>query len=596
MADMIFLTKLKPEPMGAHDASKAYGINSLVMSADGAAAYLSVKDVPAGTPLTNAEYWKIHTDLSKTKQSVEEAAAKALAARDEMMEIARNLADPVHVEGNPNRVEGLVGGLPFDSVVTVLEPKQAGSWKNLLPYIAKTTKNGVTFETLADGGVHISGTATALTLAEFECNIVLNGNYVFSMGNKSALGDTLQIRLLDSSGSQGNSNITAANVDAYVTMNTSKVIKKFVIRVAASTAYDVTIYPMLEAGTVKTAFEPAGDIFPISGWTDAKLTRTGKNLFSGSPNKLISNGITLEKDRGSEVTVYGSAAITLGMRVFETQLPAGTYTFSIGEIGNVNRFEPCIDGTPIAQLWSGDTWTLTLEAAADVGLNMIVSKDADCGTEDNPTRIKVQLESGADATGYEPYRGEACSADFGRTVYGGRLDWQKGVLKADRAIVVFNGTEAAWVRHDASGLVYINAFSNPELPVQGQGSPYGVSSHYRRTTANNYFDMEDGEFATGLHQFSSITAYAIFKDAKNGASVDAWKAYLAAQAAAGTPVQVVYKLAAPVEIPLMPREIKQLEGTNTLYGDGSIDINGRAKPGAQLISRIEALETAILNA
>lgn len=367
-----------------------------------------------------------------------------------LLEVVKNLTEPVEAEGNPVRMENLVGGLPFDGVVTVLEPKQAG------------------------GG------------------------------------------------------------------------------------------------------EAAPDnIRSISGWTGTNLVRTGKNLFSGSRNKQISNGLYLEKDRGSEVTVYGTPSVTLGMRVFETQMPAGTYTFSIGEIGNVNRFEPCIDGTPIAQLWSGDTWTLTLEAAADVGLNMIVSKGADCGTEDNPTRIKVQLESGADATGYEPYRGEACSADFGRTVYGGRLDWQKGVLKADRAIVAFNGAEAAWVRHDASGLVYINAFSNPELPVQGQGSPYGVCSHFRRTTANNYFDMEDGEFATGLHQFSSITAYAIFKDAKNGASVDAWKAYLAAQYAAGTPVQVVYKLAAPVEIPLTPQEIKQLEGTNTLYGDGMIRIEGR---------------------
>ncbi|MBQ5641892.1 MAG: hypothetical protein IIV05_08820, partial [Ruminococcus sp.] len=212
--------------------------------------------------------------------------------------MVKNLTEPVEAEGNPVKVEDLVGGLPFDSVVTVLEPVQAGSGE--------------------------------------------------------AAPDNIR---------------------------------------------------------------------PISGWTGAKLVRAGKNLFSGSPDKLISNGITLEKDCGSEVTVYGSAAITLGMRIFETQLPAGTYTFSIGEIGNVNRFEPTIDNTPIAQLRSGDTWTLTLEAAAAVGLNMIVSKDADCGTEDNPTRIKVQLESGADATAYKPYQGLNLSADFGQTVYGGRLDW-----------------------------------------------------------------------------------------------------------------------------------------------------------------------------
>lgn len=451
MADMVFLTKLKPEPMGAHDASKAYGVNSLVMSADGAAAYLSVKDVPAGVQLTNAEYWKIHTDLSKTKQSAEEAAAKAMAARDEMMEIARNLADPVHAEGNPVRVEDLVGGLPFDSVATVLEPKQAG------------------------GG------------------------------------------------------------------------------------------------------EAAPDnIRSISGWTGTKLVRAGKNLFSGSPNKLISNGITLEKDRGSEVTVYGSAAITLGMRVFETQLPAGAYTFSIGEIGNVNRFEPCIDGTPIAQLWSGDTWTLTLEAAAAVGLNMIVSKNADCGTEDNPTRIKVQLESGVAATGYEPYQGLNLSADFGQTVYGGRLDWQTGELTIDRAAVTLNGTEEWNLEHEN------NWYTTRQYQDCIGGGTEVVSS---------MFPSKYGRVTAGNNIYISTSKRINVQTDAVPHTLDAFKALLAAN-----PLTVVYPLSTPIEIPLTPQEIKQLEGTNTLYGDGGIDVDGRTKPGAQLISRIEALETAILNA
>ena len=123
---MTYLTKLKPEPMGEYSLSTAYGVNSLVMSEDGAAAYISVKDVPAGTPLTNTEYWRIHTDLSAVKQSADAAAQKANAARAEMLEIARNLTDAVAKSGNPVQAE-LVGGLPFDRVATVLEPIQSGS-------------------------------------------------------------------------------------------------------------------------------------------------------------------------------------------------------------------------------------------------------------------------------------------------------------------------------------------------------------------------------------------------------------------------------------------------------------------------------------
>lgn len=81
-----YLTKLKPEPMGAHSLSTAYGVNSLVMSEDGAAAYISVKDVPAGTPLTNTEYWMPHTDLSAVKQS-----AEALKSDLERLAICKNI-------------------------------------------------------------------------------------------------------------------------------------------------------------------------------------------------------------------------------------------------------------------------------------------------------------------------------------------------------------------------------------------------------------------------------------------------------------------------------------------------------------------------
>ena len=580
MADMVFLTKLKPEPMGAHDVSKAYGVNSLVMSADGAAAYLSVKDVPAGTPLTNTEYWKIHTDLSKTKQSAEEAAAKAMAARDEMIEIARSLADPVHAEGNPNRVEDLVGGLPFDSVVTVLEPKQAN--ENLVtaqPTVQQYSSLIVNFGedktfdalTLSVDLVDAAMTASTTVVNVFNFQTASGeNNYVSSSDLGLQIGTTYNKRIAITK-----RNITCSKVYCYFTTGG---YGKWTGAVAKA---------KLELGETATDFVEPGAPRPISGWTDAKLVRAGKNLFSGSPNKLISNGITLEKDRGSEVTVYGSAAITLGMRVFETQLPAGTYTFSIGEIGNVNRFEPCIDGTPIAQLWSGDTWTLTLEAAAAVGLNMIVSKGADCGTEDNPTRVKVQLESGADATAYEPYQGEAFSADFGQTVYGGRLDWQEGVLTVDRALATLDGTERYLRGSDwADGAYQIESYLTDALMVEGYGKVADIVGSHANTEAPQY--IVNGR--VGIGQGAGNTLYLNFGSQYN--TTDLIKEYIAAQHAAGTPVQVVYKLAAPIEIPLTPQEIKQMEGTNTLYGDGGIVVNGRAK----LISRIEALETAILNA
>jgi len=348
----------------------------------------------------------------------------------------------------------------------------------------------------------------------------------------------------------------------------------------------VTVLEPKQAGGGEAAPD---NIRPISGWTGTKLVRAGKNLMP----KQTFNGIFVSNGDG----VYSLAANNTGASaVIKFPFKAGVnYTLSVTTISGAS-LKPCIivrdpdDSGMYCSNYTDASQPVTVRFENDTEWNVLLQTGSEAGHAVYGDKWVLQIEIGETATEYEPYQGLNLSADFGQTVYGGRLDWQKGVLKADKAIVAFNGTEAAWVRHDASGLMYINALQNPELPVQGQGSPYGVCSHYRRTTANNYFDMEDGEFATGMHQFSSITAYAIFKDAKNGASVDAWKAYLAGQYAAGTPVQVVYKLAAPVEIPLTPQEIKQLEGINTLYGDAGIAVNGRENLHAALVAGIRALE------
>lgn len=333
---MVFLTKLKPEPMGAHSLSVAYGVNSLVMSGDGAAAYISVKDVPAGTPLTNTDYWQPHTDLTAVRQSAEAAAQKANAARDEMMEIARSLTDAVEKSGNPVRAE-LVVGLPFDRVAMMLEPIQSGS------------------------------------------------------GDPSPT-----------------------------------------------------------------------NIRPITGWTGAELNH--------------SNAAGVE------------------------------YTYA---------------------------------------------------------------------------------ADFGQTVYGGTLNWQTGVMTVDRGYKALDGTEN-WSR-DSNGFYspldglnkaydYMDAITCSHMPTAKSHNTFGGVSY----AVSGYHD-EKNSYPTKNWLYAKNTATP---------TVDDWKAYLAAQYAAGTPVQIAYKLATPTTIQLTSQEIKQLQGVNTLYGDGSISIVGRANPALALDARIAALEAA----
>ena len=75
------------------------------------------------------------------------------------------------------------------------------------------------------------------------------------------------------------------------------------------------------------------------------------------------------------------------------------------------------------------------------------------------------------------------------------------------------------------------------------------------------------------------------------ANIDELNAYLAAQYAAGTPVQIAYKLAKPVPFTATGAQpIPALAGANTILTDAdSATVTGRADP----IKRIEDLEAAV---
>nr|DAF68050.1 MAG TPA: hypothetical protein [Caudoviricetes sp.] len=72
-------------------------------------------------------------------------------------------------------------------------------------------------------------------------------------------------------------------------------------------------------------------------------------------------------------------------------------------------------------------------------------------------------------------------------------------------------------------------------------------------------------------------------------NADGWKSYLAAQYAAGTPVQIAYKLATPTPIQATgAQSIPALAGCNTVLTDAdSVTVTGRADP-AHAIAALQA--------
>lgn len=114
-----------------------------------------------------------------------------------------------------------------------------------------------------------------------------------------------------------------------------------------------------------------------------------------------------------------------------------------------------------------------------------------------------------------------------------------------------------------------------------------VCNKYATRSANDTYTVHTGiSVEAESHKY-----FRIYDEAYADKGVDAWKAYLAAQYAAGTPVQVCYKLATPVPFTATGgAALSALDGVNTVITDAdSVAVSGRADP----IKRIADLEAAV---
>ena len=147
------------------------------------------------------------------------------------------------------------------------------------------------------------------------------------------------------------------------------------------------------------------------------------------------------------------------------------------------------------------------------------------------------------------------------TVYGGEVDAVTGDAKETWKTLTLDGTEN-WKYESNSYFVGHNILSNLPTEIDGKCSHFIYSFNF---AGNCIFCTGDSVY-TGPELTSKYT------------DVAAWKTYLAAQYAAGTPVQIAYKLAKPVSFTATGAQpIPALSGTNTLLTDAdSVSVSGRA--------------------
>ena len=197
----------------------------------------------------------------------------------------------------------------------------------------------------------------------------------------------------------------------------------------------------------------------------------------------------------------------------------------------------------------------------------------------------VQVEIGSSPTFYVPYNA-TLTAQTGGMIYSGTLDWNKGEMVVDIGGIALDGTEGWTLQNDK---YYVLQDSSLSLP-SGQDM-YCISSHFKSIT----WLEGDNSGVIGVNGTYGIRAYVM----ELFPTLDAWKAFLSAQHAADTPVQVCYKLATPVNISLTPLQITALAGLNTVYSDAdemTVDFNRDNYVPHYSLENIGAASKADLNA
>lgn len=186
-------------------------------------------------------------------------------------------------------------------------------------------------------------------------------------------------------------------------------------------------------------------------------------------------------------------------------------------------------------------------------------------------------------TTYAPYIGQTATLTLPETIYGGTVDAVTGEGLGMWKLLTLDGTEP-WNAVGSGDTLYFQSTSiSIGTRVLSRGD-YCTTFPIASVSSSNTVQGVSG-WKTSLY-----LRWSTFAD------VAALKSYLAAQYAAGTPVQVCYKLATPTPITATGAQpISALSGVNTVLTDAdSVTVTGRADP-IKLITDLEDAVASMTN-
>lgn len=296
------------------------------------------------------------------------------------------------------------------------------------------------------------------------------------------------------------------------------------------------------------------NIRPISGWTGAKVTHTGKNIFNADVLLTLN---TWAKNNGvySGMNTRPMIEFADGIVPNIKFIPNTQYTFSCyfksEEQKNTSFGFVYDDGTKASTSFNNTTDT-KISVTSTSGKN-VVGFYISYGSSTRIYLHDIMLEKGNTATAYEPYAGQVYEISFpagAGTIYGGTLTINQdgsGTLFVDKGFLSLNTADMdngenypGWSHSGIRALIgsgksaiYINQIMNV-------GTIFSVNTQY---TSNDilYLPKEYGVYGYGLTETE-------------------WKAM-------NLTVQICVNLAEPVTYIFTSEQIKTLLGLNNVWAD-----------------------------
>lgn len=293
--------------------------------------------------------------------------------------------------------------------------------------------------------------------------------------------------------------------------------------------------------------DPSPDnVRPITGWTECKVTRTGKNLCDSAAfeSGLLATAIGSDINAVTSATRYAHSGImpaksALAVTVKTLDLSKIDYASIVAYVGDKVAWTA-------AQSFSSSVMSKTWTIPANTYEKLRINIGAPAGVTADASNAEIQVEIGS-STAYEAYQGQTYTIDLDGTRYGGTLDVTSGKLTVDKAMVDL-GT-LSFNKYGTDPIYYAT------IPNKANGITNILSDKFF-LDAVAIASIADGSMRG---HSSSAVVYLRRNDCPTLADWNTWLS--------NNPTQLCYELATPIEVDLTPTQITTLSGVNNIWAD-----------------------------